>query len=310
LARFPGGDLQLAASHFRNAVEADPTYVAAWSGLADTYVRLRAFDAAEPALQQALELDPHSPEVLRIRGDLVLFRDWELAAAEADYRQAIAADPDSAEGYQHLAMVLAATGQVTLAIEQMEHAMKIEPVSTIIRADLGWYYYLAGEYDDSILQCRAALDIQPSLYFPHLCLLDAYVEQNRISDAVDQAKTILHAWGADPNALAGPADAALASFRRHYLELLDAHRQEYTVSPMDFAYAYAGLGDATMTLHWLSIAFEERDPGALFAAVNPVFAFLQHRREFERLLQSHKIALRTANGVADLPRQSVIEPDS
>jgi Flp pilus assembly protein TadD len=84
----------LAEKHFRKAVEAQPRTAEAWVGLAASYDRLRRFDLADRAYEQAITLLGPTPEVLNNQGFSYMLRgDYKMARKKLAAAQA--KDPDS-----------------------------------------------------------------------------------------------------------------------------------------------------------------------------------------------------------------------
>jgi Flp pilus assembly protein TadD len=84
----------LAEKHFRKAVEAQPRAAEAWVGLAASYDRLRRFDLADRAYDQAINLLGPTPEILNNQGFSYMLRgDYKLARKK--FAAAQSKDPDS-----------------------------------------------------------------------------------------------------------------------------------------------------------------------------------------------------------------------
>ena len=88
---FARSDYGLAEREFRAAVESNPTNVVAWLGLAASYDRLRRFDLADRAYEQALKLGGRTPQYLNnlgyhylLMGDRKRADEYLRAAAEQD----------------------------------------------------------------------------------------------------------------------------------------------------------------------------------------------------------------------------------
>jgi tetratricopeptide (TPR) repeat protein len=77
---FRAGSFGLAEQHFRKAVEGAPRDAEAWTGLAAAYDRLKRFDLADRAYQQAMAIVGPTPEILNNHGYSYMLR--------ADYRRA------------------------------------------------------------------------------------------------------------------------------------------------------------------------------------------------------------------------------
>jgi Flp pilus assembly protein TadD len=77
---FNAGNFSLAERHFRRAVELRPRDLDGWVGLAASYDRLRRFELADRAYDQAIKIGGPSGEVLNNRGYSYMLR--------GDYRRA------------------------------------------------------------------------------------------------------------------------------------------------------------------------------------------------------------------------------
>jgi Flp pilus assembly protein TadD len=90
---FRAQDFGLAERHFRRAVEAQSKDAEAWLGLAASYDRLKRFDLADRAYDEAVGLVGHTPEILNnqgfshlLRGDHRRARTLFIAAQAKDPR--------------------------------------------------------------------------------------------------------------------------------------------------------------------------------------------------------------------------------
>jgi Flp pilus assembly protein TadD len=84
----------LAEKHFRRAVEGHPRAAEAWVGLAASYDRLRRFDLADRAYEQAIAILGPTPEILNNQGYSYMLRgDYKLARKKLTAAQV--KDPDN-----------------------------------------------------------------------------------------------------------------------------------------------------------------------------------------------------------------------
>ena len=89
---FRAADFGTAEKHFRRAVELHPRDLEAWLGLAASYDRLRRWDLADRAYDQALKIAGPTPEILNNQGYSMMLR-GDYRRAHAILLQAQAADP-------------------------------------------------------------------------------------------------------------------------------------------------------------------------------------------------------------------------
>src|SRR4029434_1697243 len=96
-------DLRRALSFLQRAVEKDPTFGRAWTGiskvwyfLADVYVRpLDAYPASKEAALKAIALDEKDAEAHCYLSEAKRVLDWDLAGADAELTRALQLDPNS-----------------------------------------------------------------------------------------------------------------------------------------------------------------------------------------------------------------------
>ena len=115
-----------------------PRFAAAYSGLADCYAALgylsyispaEAFPAARRHATKALELDPSLAEPHASLGFVKLYFEWDWSGAEAEFRRAIALDPNYAATHQWYSIYLLAAGRASEAFREIQLARQRDPLS-------------------------------------------------------------------------------------------------------------------------------------------------------------------------------------
>jgi tetratricopeptide (TPR) repeat protein len=91
---FRAGSFGLAEQHFRKAVEGAPRDAEAWTGLAAAYDRLKRFDLADRAYQQAMAIVGPTPEILNNHGYSYMLR-TDYRRAREKFLAAHAKDPSN-----------------------------------------------------------------------------------------------------------------------------------------------------------------------------------------------------------------------
>ena len=98
-----GEALKQAVGFYNQAIERDPNYALAYSGLAETYVLFSSYDVAsakdsmpqaKAAAQRALEIDESLAEAHTALGFYLSNYDWNREGAEKEYRRAIELKPN------------------------------------------------------------------------------------------------------------------------------------------------------------------------------------------------------------------------
>ena len=92
---FNAGKFSLAERHFRRALELHPRDLDSWIGLAASYDRLRRFELADRAYEQAIKIGGATGEILNNRGYSYMLRGDHRRARET-LLEAQAQDPGNA----------------------------------------------------------------------------------------------------------------------------------------------------------------------------------------------------------------------
>lgn len=286
-----------AAKYFQKAIEKDGTFAAAYAGLADTYLDMSNYQMgpagelipkAKTAVEKALQLDDRLAEAHNSLAAIRLFN-LEGGDIETEFQRAIALDPGYAEGLHWYALYLAATGRKDESIREIKLAREIDPKSLIINANVGWCYYLAGDYNHAEEAEKNAIQMDPSFVSAHGYLGQIYVAKQEYAEAIEEFRT---AASLSPGDLAAQADLAHGyaisgkkSEAQEILREMERVQGKRYVSTYDFAVVYAGLRDTNETLEWLEKGYVERNGRLVNLAVHPQFAFLRKQRRFQNLIE-------------------------
>ncbi len=198
--------LKVALAYFKQAVEEDPKYAQAYSGLADTYALLgdwqyavmtpkEAFPKAKAAAIKALELDSTLGEAHNSLAFVLDGFDWDFDSAGKEFRRAIELNPGYATAHHWYAWHLSLLGRFDEAIAEMRKAENLDPLSLIINADLAELLVLAHSYDESIRQSRKTIEMDPNFALAHNQLAQAYLQKHMYDEAVAELKSGPAFWG-------------------------------------------------------------------------------------------------------------------
>jgi TolB-like protein/DNA-binding winged helix-turn-helix (wHTH) protein/Flp pilus assembly protein TadD len=294
--------LKVALAYFNQAIEEDPKYARAYSGLADTYALLGdwqyavmtpkdALPKAKAAAIKALELDSALGEAHNSLAFLLDGFDWDFEGGGREFRRAIELNPGYATAHHWYAWHLGLIGQYDKAIAEMRKAESVDPLSLIINADLAELLVLAHSYDESIQQSRKTIEMDPNFALAHTQLAQAYLQKHMYDEAVAELLKAVQLSGGSPNCIANLARAYAASGKRSdAVKLLSdlKRRSNPTYSnASEIAMVYASLGDTDQAMNWLEKGYEERfNPGVL---LRPGFDPLRSDSRFQNLV--HRIGL-------------------
>jgi DNA-binding winged helix-turn-helix (wHTH) protein/TolB-like protein/tetratricopeptide (TPR) repeat protein len=187
--------MQQAASLFRRAIEADPDFVLAKVGLAETLMMGYQHEQASRLLNEAEAADPSRGQIFAAKGFIELFHHWEWNSAENNLKRAIELNPGHPSAYQWYATLLSITGRHEEAKAKMQMALEIDPVSPNLIADLGQMHYFAGELDAAERLAKDALSIAPNFAMARFLLADIYFYRAETDQWANQFVTASNSLG-------------------------------------------------------------------------------------------------------------------
>jgi TolB-like protein/Flp pilus assembly protein TadD len=293
-----GDGLKVALAYFNQAIEEDPHYAQAYSGLADTYALLgdwqyavmtpkEALPKAKAAAIKALELDSGLGEAHNSLAFCLDGFDWDFDSAGKEFRRAIELNPGYATAHHWYAWHLSLVGRYDEAIAEMRKAENLDPLSLIINADLAELLALAHSYEESIRQSRKTIEMDPNFALAHNQLAQAYLQKHMNDEAVAELQEAAQLSGGSPTVMANLARAYAASGKRSEAikllsDLKKRSESSYSYGP-EIALIYAALGDRDQAISWLEKGYEERfNPGVL---LRPGFDPLRSDPRFEGLMR-------------------------
>ena len=290
--------LKVALAYFKQAIEEDPRYAQAYSGLADTYALLgdwqyavmtpkEAFPKAKAAAIKALELDSTLGEAHNSLAFVLDGFDWDFDSAGKEFQRAIELSPGYATAHHWYAWHVSLLGRYDEAIAEMRKAQNLDPLSLIINADLAEVLVLAHSYDESIQQSRKTIEMDPNFALAHNQLAQAYLQKHMYDEAVAELQQAVKLSGNSSTCIANLARAYVASGKRsEAVKLLGDLKKRSNPgysNASEIAMIYASLGDTDQAMNWLEKGYDERfNPGVL---LRPGFDPLRSDPRFQNLLR-------------------------
>ena len=251
-----------AIDNFKHAIQRDPGYALAYSGLASAYLELGApagdrppdetLPEAKAAARRAVELDPSLADAHVALGDIFL-SEWNWVEAETEYRRALHLNPSDAHAHNAYAGFLSAVGRHAEALSEAKYALELDPFNPDRHEDLGWNALRARQYDLAIEQLAGVED--NGLGWAYLCkkmypeAIAAMERHGRYGRSPFYISSLAEFYG-----LAGRRREALLLIAE--LKQIASHRY---ISPGLFVDAYFGIGDKNQALTWLERGYEQHD---------------------------------------------------
>jgi TolB-like protein/DNA-binding winged helix-turn-helix (wHTH) protein len=285
---------------FQRALDLDKEYAAAYAGLANAYILADiylnvdtgdVFPKARAAAEKALYLDDSNAAAHAALAQYFVLYEFNFAAAGKHYQRALQLDPsDVTTRTWYARNYLMNTGRLDEAVAEMKRALQIDPLSLIARTNLGLAYYFRKEYDNDILMCRKALDMDPNFLPAHVQLVGAYLAEGRYPEYIAEYR-VTEKWD-PPNAgylrsedlqkaYQSSGGKGLLHALLHNLE----HLSGDSASPLMVAELYAGQGNKEQAFYWLEKAYRKRDYDVLAIKIDPALDSLHTDPRFGDLVR-------------------------
>jgi len=291
--------LKVALAYFNQAIEEDPKYAQAYSGLADTYALLgdwgyavlaprQAYPKAKAAANKALELDNTLGEAHTSLAFVFDVYDWDWESAEREFRRAIELNPGYATAHHWYAWHLSEMGRNSEAIAEMRKAENLDPLSLIISANMAEIFLVAHLNDDAIQQSRRTVNMDSNFAVAHYELGQAFVQEHSYSEAITEFRKAVELSGGGIPFRSNLAYAyALSNQIDEAVKILNDLKTRSTRDASEIALMYVGLGEKDQAMKWLETAYAEHfNPSIL---VRPAFDPLRSDPRFQDLV--HRIGL-------------------
>jgi len=283
---------------YEQAIEVDPNYALAYTGIAVAYVSLAiasdakpadSFPNAKAAALKALSIDDSLPDAHAYLSFVHFWFDWDWDAAEREVRRAIALNTNSAEAHRTYGILLSQLGRLDEALVESGRARELDPLALITRTNEALVLYYMNQLTVAEEKLRAALELEPNFWIALLSIAKVYVAQGRHEDAIKELKKArtLSGGSAQPLSMLGYTFAVMGQ-RERALEMLDELESvaaDRYVPPYNFALLHNGLHDDDNMFAWLERAYEARDVLlAAFIKADPVWTRLQNEERFKKIL--------------------------
>lgn len=281
--------LDNAETLLRRALEADPGFTPAWVELAQLHrSRLPVRDhvpQAKEALDRALALDDSSPPAHNALANVRFYYDWDFDAARKEWQRALEENPAYAEAHHSYAAWFSVQGRHQEALDQVERALELDPLSPAVASDVGWYSYFAGRPEEAVERSLETLErIDPRFFWSERLVLLAAHSVGRADEAARLARREILESGYDGR-LPDDPESLLELYWRRRLEIETPEVAAGRLSPTFLATTYMMLDRPEEALDALEEAYRQRSGWILpFLGVHPLFDPLHDDPRFQDLL--------------------------
>jgi TolB-like protein/tetratricopeptide (TPR) repeat protein len=291
-----------ARDYFQQALDLDPAFARAWSGLGDAYHMLSvvsplpaadAYPRTKAAAERALNIDADLPEAHMSLATALSFYYWDFDAAAQHFRRAIELNPSHADAHRLYAEYLRYQGHFDEALVEARQAEELDPLSPAPHIEQGITLYLARRYDEATARFRRLLEVNPRFSY-------AYFFQALVHVQKQEYETALAAL-----------DKVRAGQRRHDVETLRSYIHGVTgrsaearkgleklkdLSPQPhgsswhLAMVHLALGERDRALDLLEQAFRDRAWEIRLLPIEPLFDSLRTDPRFAALVSKVRLS--------------------
>lgn len=294
--------LDTAEHHFEQAIQEDPSYPAAYAGLAWVWAARQQIGAspasdaspkAKAAAERAIALDESSGLAHEALALVATWTDWDWEVAEREWQSALEINSSNANAQGYYAHFLAIQGRTDAAVEHAERSIELDPYNPLLRGLHGIVLLADRRIDEAVTAAHAAMELWPEIPLARSVLQRAYiVTGNREAQLAQQRERIAR----DPERVAaferGLADGGYEGAQRAIADLLARRYEEAQgvpeaedrriYPPGAIALRYRDAGDFERAIDWLEEAYRVRDPNLPYLGW-PVLDPLRSEPRFQEL---------------------------
>jgi TolB-like protein/Tfp pilus assembly protein PilF len=264
--------LKTAITYFEEALKEDPSYAAAYSGLADSHFYLGyvfgreapkdAMPKAKAAAMTGLALDESLAETHTSLALVKFFYEWDWPGAEREFQRAIELNPNYGTAHHAYAILLAVLNRGNESVKEARTALAVDPLSLPVNNILGDVLRMAGQYDAAIDQYRKTIELDPSFGMAHQDLGHVYELKGLETQAAEQyflARTLSGESAAQIQTLRRSyQEGGLRGFRAKELAQAEKAQDGSQGHAWDMAIMHGSLGHDDEALMWLETMYNMR----------------------------------------------------
>jgi TolB-like protein/Flp pilus assembly protein TadD len=285
--------LRKSLEFFQQALEKDPKFSRAWTGiakswlwLADSYLPpLEAYPEVRDAAVRALQLNDEEAEAHVYLAEAKRILDWDLDGAEAEFKRAVEIEPNSTPSNYFIAAFYATRGDRDKALRYLQRTSKIDPASLWVNNFACELYRYFGLYDEATAAGERALQLDPTFaHWGEPALAALYREMGRFDDAIALYEKAREFTGRPGFGLA--ITYARMNRRKEALETLNTAVAGWGYRPGDgIAHVHVILGAHDEAIRDLERACEQRSSTLHGVGIAPEFVPLRPDKRFRSILQ-------------------------
>ena len=259
-------------NYFRESLKVQPGSALAYAGIAESYCSLadleflspvEAYEQADQAAKKALQIDDSNAAAHSSLAWVKYEYEWDRVGAEKEFKRALELNPGDPTTRKIHGFFLMRGGRIKEALEELEKARQIDPLSTNINAAFGLAYYFSHQYSQAIQTTLNVLEMDASFEHARRQLIFLYELNGDLNAAIQEQRKSEILYGKTTNHAVHTADLldeALARQGPHGYWRRRIELTKHSGAQNAFARAelYLHSGDVSQTLHWLDQAVDDR----------------------------------------------------
>jgi len=291
-------DMLQSLTYFKQAVEIDPEFAQAWSGIADTYSMLSAYNymssteghsMAKEAANKAIKLDYRLAEAHTSLGWVYAFYDHDWKRSREYFDLALNYEPSYSTAHHWYAWMLAAQGKFELAEQHIQMARSFDPLSSIIMASAGWMSYVSGTYQRARDLFKSAIELNPDFPRSHFWMGHNYMVNQQYDSALFHLEKAVKLSERHPQYLSSlgycyGAAQQTEKAKNILREIMEISEKQF-VTNFDIGLALLGTDQEALAMEYFENAYQDRDVWILTTAVDPQFTNLRDNAIFQNIIK-------------------------
>jgi TolB-like protein/DNA-binding winged helix-turn-helix (wHTH) protein/Tfp pilus assembly protein PilF len=293
LAQHSDADLLKSLDYFKQAVAIDPTLAEAYAAEAQAYCYLGDYTVlpdrvvwpqAEVDAERAIALDDSLGEAHAARAFALWRYEWDWNEADKEFRKALVLSPNDSDTHHLYGIFLATRGQFAAAEQQLRSARELDPLSLIVRTNIGWLSYYQRDYAMAIADYQSVLQSDPKFTPAHEKLWIAYALQGQSRDAARELETVFQVYHHSALAERISADGSSGDQSARLRADLVAYADSGFLTAYEKARYLALAGERQAALRSLAEALRARESWLVYAGIEPAFDSLRNSPDFRPIL--------------------------
>ncbi len=262
-----------AIKEFEEAIRIDPDFALPYCALSYCYSFLgstglmspaEAYPKAKDFTLKAIELDPNHAESHLSLATIKFYHNWDFPGAEASLHKALSLSLNSSLINQVHGWFLIAKGDFVKAIDKMEQALLLDPLSLPLLTNLGDAYSFAGRFPEALAIYDKIIEMDPNFRRAFEAKGMVYIATGESEKAIENLEIYHKLIGHPLKGLSslGHAYAAAGQLDKAN-ECLDRIKKREELEPdklffMDYAFLYTGMKEYDKAFYYLNKTYEQR----------------------------------------------------